>query len=205
MLLRQPRHCHVEQLNYVSFQNDVRIAFHFKTKLYKFRSTLQCLHTQFKHPRTKMCAIQKMLLKSIDQVIELILIKQKQYDLVSFVRGYYTYMNAWTRKVGDENFCLKPENENQHDKFAVAIVLKERIVGYVPQSMSKIVHQFMKIPNCTIGCKVTGKRVNRGAGYGLEIPVQNRFIGAEKAVEWAEKNIRKVFENINKKLNKRVK
>ena len=29
----------------------------------------------------------------------------------------------------------------------------------------------MKIPNCTIGCKVTGKRVNRGAGYDLEIPV----------------------------------
>ena len=46
----------------------------------------------------------------------------------------------------------------------------------------------MKIPNCTIGCKVTGKRVNRGAGYGLEIPVQYRFIGAEIAVEWAEKN-----------------
>ena len=30
-------------------------------------------------------------------------------------------------------------------------------------------------------------------GYGLEIPVQYRFIGPEKAVEWAEKNIRKVL------------
>ena len=29
----------------------------------------------------------------------------------------------------------------------------------------------------------------RGAGYGLEIPVQYRFNGAKKAVEWAEKNI----------------
>ena len=27
------------------------------------------------------------------------------------------------------------------------------------------------------------KRVNRGAGYELEIPVQYRFIGAEEAVE----------------------
>ena len=63
----------------------------------------------------------------------------------------------------------------------------------------------MKIPNCTIGCKVTRKRVNRGADYGLEIPVQYRFIGAEKAVGWAEKNIKKVFENINKKVNKCVK
>ena len=32
----------------------------------------------------------------------------------------------------------------------------------------KIFHQFTKIPNCTIGYKVTGKRVNHGAGYGLK-------------------------------------
>ena len=140
-----------------------------------------------------MSAIQKMLLKIIDQEIELILIKQKQYDLDSFVRGYHAYMDIWTPKVGDENFCLKSENENQHDKFAVAIVLEERIVRHVPKNLSKIFHQFMKIPNCTIGCKVTGKRVNRGAGYGLEIPVRYRFIGAKETVEWAEKNIKKVF------------
>ena len=47
----------------------------------------------------------------------------------------------------------------------------------------------MKIPNCSIGRKVTGKPVNRGGGYGLEITVQYRFINAEKAIEWAEKNI----------------
>ena len=152
-----------------------------------------------------MSAIQKMLLKNIDQEIELILIKQKQYDLDSFVRGYHAYMDIWTPKVGDENFCLKSENENQYDKFAVTIVLEEGIVGHVPKNLSKIFHQFMKIPKCTIRCKLTWKRVNRGAGYGLEIPVQYRFIGAEKAVEWAKKNIKKVFENINKKVNKYVK
>ena len=32
---------------------------------------------------------------------------------------------------------------------------------------------------------------NRGAGYGLEIPVQYIFVGAEKAVERAEKHIKK--------------
>ena len=51
----------------------------------------------------------------------------------------------------------------------------------------------MKIPNCANRCIVRGKSVNRGAGYGLEIPVQYRFIGAEKAVEWAEKNINFFF------------
>ena len=138
-----------------------------------------------------MSAIQKMLLKNIDQETELIFIKQKQYDLDSFVRGYHAFMDIWTLKVGDENFCLKSESENRHDKFAVAILLEERIAGHVPKNLSKIFHQLMKISYCNIGCKVTGKRVNRGADYGLEIPVQYRFIGAEKAVEWVEKNIKK--------------
>ena len=47
-------------------------------------------------------------------------------------------MDIWTSKVGDGNFCLKSENENHHDKFAVDIVLEERIVGHVPKSLSKI-------------------------------------------------------------------
>ena len=41
----------------------------------------------------------------------------------------------------------------------------------------------MNFPNCIIGCKVTGKRVNFEAVYGLEVPVQYKFIDAKKAVE----------------------
>ena len=63
----------------------------------------------------------------------------------------------------------------------------------------------MKIANCTTGCKVTGERVNREAGYGFEIPVQFRSIGSNKAIKWAENNIKNVSENINKKVNKCVK
>ena len=73
-----------------------------------------------------------MLLKNIDREIELILINQHNLD--SFVRGYHSYLYIWIPKDADENFCLKSENENQHDKFAVAIVLEERIVGHVPKS-----------------------------------------------------------------------
>ena len=54
-----------------------------------------------------MSAIRKMLLKNMDQEIQLILIKQKQYDLDFFVQRYHAYMDIWTPKVGDENFCLK--------------------------------------------------------------------------------------------------
>ena len=104
-------------------------------------------------------------------------------------------MDLSTSKIGDKNFYLKSENENQHNKFAVAIVLEGRIVGHVTKNLRKIFHQFVKIPNCTIGCKVTGKRVNRGADYGLEIPVQYIFIGAEEAVEWTE--LKKCFKKVN--------
>ena len=67
-------------------------------------------------------------------------------------------MDIWTPKVGNKSFCLKSQNENQHDKFPVAIVLEERIVMHVPKNLSKVLHQFYF--NCTIGCKVTEKRVN---------------------------------------------
>ena len=76
-----------------------------------------------------MSAIQKMLLKNIDQEVVLIVIKQKQYDLDSFVRGYHAYIGIWTPKVGDENFCLKSENENQYSTSLQFIVLEERKLG----------------------------------------------------------------------------
>ena len=48
-----------------------------------------------------------MLLKNIDQEIGLILIKQKQYDLDSFVRRYHAYMEIRTPKVRDKIFFFE--------------------------------------------------------------------------------------------------
>ena len=41
---------------------------------------------------------------------------------------------------------------------------------------------FLKVPNTSIEVEV-GKKVNRGGGYSLEIPVAHRFNGAEKLVK----------------------
>ena len=43
--------------------------------------------------------------------------------------------------------------------------------GHVPKNLSKILNFFLTLPNCAIKWKVTGKHINQGAGYGLEIPV----------------------------------
>ena len=56
--------------------------------------------------------------------------------------------------------------------------------------------------NHTIRMSVTGKRINRGAGYGLEILVEYVFNGNEKALQWAKKNLDNIDANVNKKVGK---
>ena len=128
-----------------------------------------------------------ILLQDIERPIPLYIVKEKRYSFNSFVRGYHAYIDSWDPKVGDKNLELVPEEGNEHDDFAVAIKFEDHIVGHVPKNLSKIMNRFTKIPSCSLRCKVTGKRVNRGAGYGLEISVVYELIGLEKAVDWGEK------------------
>ena len=51
---------------------------------------------------------------------------------------------------------------------------------------------FLTVPNCAIKCKVTGKRINRGAGYGLEIPARAIFLDRKKLCI-AEKGVKKLL------------
>ena len=139
----------------------------------------------------KQVQLTDILLKNIESEIPLIILKEKKHVFESFVRGYHEYMDVWDPKIGDKDVHLAPEEDNEHDSFAVAIFFQGRIVGHVPRNLSRVMNCFMKIPGCSIACKVTGKRVNRGAGYGLEIPVSYELIGAEKAVDWAEKKLEK--------------
>ena len=45
---------------------------------------------------------------------------------------------------------------------------------------------FLTILNTTIEIHVVCKRVNRGDGYGLEIPVIYLFFDAERLVKWLD-------------------
>ena len=51
-------------------------------------------------------------------------------------------------------------------------------------NISKFVCKFLKFQNSKLSCKVKGKRSNKGAEYGLKIPVIYTFNGHEKAIEW---------------------
>ena len=89
----------------------------------------------------------------------------------SYSRGYHTYMNIWIPLIGDESLICREEKGNEYDPHAVAITRNNVAVGHVPQNICDHFWKFLSLPKTSIRAWVLGKRVNRGAGYGLEIPV----------------------------------
>ena len=71
--------------------------------------------------------------------------------------------------------------------------------------MKTFFHNVLKIPNTSIKVEVVGKRVNRGDGYGLEIPVAYRLNGPEKLVKWLIKKIEAVRKELDCKVSKCLK
>ena len=118
----------------------------------------------------------------------------------SFVRGYHIYMNIWEPLVG-EWLKNRKEPTNEMDKTAVAVSCinfysEELVVGHLLQNMSKIVFMFLSLPHWALGIFVTGKRINREGGYGLENPANIYFYGPEKTINWLENKINKIEEEL---------
>ena len=59
----------------------------------------------------------------------------------------------------------EPQNVVEY-KNAVAVVKD----GFVPKCFSLWMSMFLRWPKSSINCKITGNRVNKGPGNGLEIP-----------------------------------
>ena len=69
------------------------------------------------------------------------------------------------------------------------MVNDDEVVGHIPLSLSKIMSMFLKLTGSHMEVEVTGKYVNRGAGYKLEIPCKCHVSGQEKAVAWVSKKV----------------
>ena len=69
------------------------------------------------------------------------------------------------------------------DRKAVAIMKKGRVVGHVPYNLSTIVSQFLQRDINKAFARITGEKVNRGAGYGLETPCAYQFFGPKPYVD----------------------
>ena len=79
----------------------------------------------------------KILLKNIDEKINIIAEKDHQFSFNFFVRRYPAYMDVWTPNVGDENLYLEPEDGNEYDKNAVAVIIDGKTGGHIPKNLSK--------------------------------------------------------------------
>ena len=78
---------------------------------------------------------------------------------------------------------LDREPTNVRDKFAIAVLQGSTVVGHMPYNIAPVVSHFLKRTVNKGLVEVTGARVNRGAGYGIEIPCKYRLYGTKDYID----------------------
>ena len=92
------------------------------------------------------------------------------------IRGYHVYKENWTPVIGETLTC-KREPSNAYDKYAVAVIKNERVVGHLPRKISNICSHFLEDEG-TIHCVVTGEPQNSLDHFDADVPC-NLILTAE--------------------------
>lgn len=110
---------------------------------------------------------------------------QQDLQINSYIRGYHAYMDLWTPALNEE-LVLKREPTNKRDSNAVAVLKEDTVVGHIPFNLAPLISAFLRRDtNCGFA-KVVGEKVNRGAGYGLEIPCVYALYGPKPYIDKLE-------------------
>ena len=104
------------------------------------------------------------------------------FEVESYVRGYHAYRDKWTPVQG-EILQLNREPHNSVDNFAVAVIKEDAIVGHVPFNLAPIFSYFLQRDFNKASLEIIGDRINRGAGYGVEVPCVYRLYGPKAYVD----------------------
>ena len=88
----------------------------------------------------------------------------------------------WTPVLG-QTLLVKREPTNNKNKNAVAVYLEDIVVGHVPHNIVPQFPQFLLRDVNKALAEVTGQKINRGAGYGLEVPCVYRFYGPKVYIQ----------------------
>ena len=134
----------------------------------------------------------KQMTDNIDEPLPIVTDKANSFSFNSYARGYHAYMKNWNPVDGEVLVCTR-ETDIPHDNYAVSIIRNSYVVCHVPLGLSKTFSNFLSLPASTMLCIVTGKRLNREAGLGLEIPVMYQARGHKKTIQWLEKTITKIL------------
>ena len=108
-------------------------------------------------------------------------------EIQSVVRGHHVYKCVWT-PVNGEELCVVPEDNNNHDPRAVAVMKDGQIVGHVPRELSRILYFFLKQPSSRVLCVITGRRK---FGVGLEVPCIYKINGESRIIKRLKRLLKK--------------
>ena len=83
--------------------------------------------------------------------------------------------------------------------------ISKNVVWHVSFNWGKLAAKFLQFLNYHVRVVVTGARVNRGAEFGLVIPLDYIFYGDSSVTNWLNKGFEKVDKSLNVKGEKVVK
>ena len=105
------------------------------------------------------------------------------------MRGLHAYLDIWQPTIG-EVLTLRREPTNDKDRLAVAIIKNGTVVGHMPYTLAPLVSYFLMREVNKGVVEITGERVNRGAGLGLEVSCTYRLYGPKAYIDRLEKMLR---------------
>ena len=93
-----------------------------------------------------------------------------------------------------EVLLLKREPEIVRDMYAVAVIWQSdrATVGHILFNLAPIVSPFLARDYKAVA-EITGPRVNRGAGYGMEVPCIYRLYSRQRYIDHAKEAILKLL------------
>ena len=74
--------------------------------------------------------------------------------------------------------------ERKNDVHPNQVTTSDEVIGHVLRLVACAVTKFLKRETNSWYLEVTGKPVNRGAGYGLDIPCVYQFTGDRSSCKW---------------------
>ena len=124
---------------------------------------------------------------------EIKVIVTRNFEMVSYVKGYHIYKTLWNPLI-EEFLSCEREPDNPMDKYAVCVKKENKIVGHFPLGksvkFSKTIFYFLRADELS-SCKivVTGKPVNLGDGEGMQVPCKLKFNGIEKCIDILKRHL----------------
>ena len=105
------------------------------------------------------------------------------------------YLSGCVDSNDRRSFVVKREPVNVRDKYAMAVIRQSdgAIVGHIPYNLAPIVSPFLARDYNKAVTEVTSPRVNRGAGYGMEVLCIYRLYGSQRYVDCAVEAILKLL------------